>query len=153
MLLSGSKDSDSPHSLYRNFATLAGQEESAQTHRLRISVAGYVSGTVSFTDSKNPSYSGTYHNWQGYIESASTPLGRVTALANSAVTDTALDADGNSLQNQLDSKGSENHALKTVTINSYSDGTQTDVSKDGSLYGEWDTMPPVITPFIRSKER
>ncbi len=152
ILVSSSKDSDSPHSLYRNFATLSGQEESAQTHRVRISIAGYVSGTVSFTDSKNPSYSGTYHNWIGCIKSAATPQGTVTALANSAITDLASSSDGTALQNQIDSLGSENHALKDVTINSYSDGTQTDVSKEGSLYGEWDTLPPVITPFIRSSE-
>ena len=150
ILLSSSKDAASPHSLYRSFATLSGQEESAQTHRLRISIAGYVSGTVSFTDSKNPSCSGTYHNWIGCIKSATTPQGTVKALANSAITDLASSSDGIALQNQIDSLGSENHALKEVTINSYSDGTQTDVSKEGSLYGEWDTMPPVITPFIRS---
>ena len=150
ILLSSSKDAASPHSLYRNFATLSGQEESAQTHRLRISIAGYVSGTVSFTDSKNPSCSGTYHNWIGCIKSATTPQGTVKVLANSAITDLASSSDGTALQNQIDSLGSENHALKEVTINSYSDGTQTDVSKEGSLYGEWDTMPPVITPFIRS---
>ena len=150
ILLSSSKDAASPHSLYRNFATLSGQEESAQTHRVRISIAGYVSGTVSFTDSKNPSCSGTYHDWIGCIKSATTPQGTVKVLANSAITDLASSSDGTALQNQIDSLGSENHALKEVTINSYSDGTQTDVSKEGSLYGEWDTMPPVITPFIRS---
>lgn len=144
-LLAFSKDdTDSPHALYRLFSTKAGEEDSIQTHRVRLSIAGWTDGTVSFSDSLNPSFNGEYLYWPGCIQKAETPAGIVYSLENSAISDLS--------GNIIDSNGTEtNHRLQNLTVNNYSSDGEKDVSKTDSLYGEWDVLCPVVAPVIKSK--
>ena len=144
-LLAFSKDdTDSPHALYRLFSTKAGEEDSIQTHRVRLSIAGWTNGTVSFSDSLNPSFTGEYLYWPGCIQKAETPKGIVYSLENSAISDLS--------GNIIDSKGTEtNHKLHVLTVNNYSSDGEKDVSKTDSLYGEWDVLCPVVAPVIKSE--
>lgn len=144
-LLAFSKDdTDSPHALYRLFSTKAGEEDSIQTHRVRLSIAGWTDGTVSFSDSLNPSFNGEYLYWPGCIQKAETPTGIVYPLENSAISDLS--------GNIIDSNGTEtNHKLQVLTVNNYSSDEKKDVSKPDSLYGEWDVLCPVVAPVIKSE--
>lgn len=144
-LLAFSKDdTDSPHALYRLFSTKAGEKDSIQTHRVRLSIAGWTNGTVSFSDSLNPSFNGEYLYWPGCIQKAETPTGVVDSLENSAISDLS--------GNIIDSKGTEtNHKLQVLTVNNYSSDGEKDVSKTDSLYGEWDVLCPVVAPVIKSE--
>lgn len=144
-LLAFSKDdTDSPHSLYRLFSTKAGEEDIIQTHRVRLSIAGWTDGTVSFSDSLNPSFNGEYLYWPGCIQKAETPTGIVYSLENSAISDLS--------GNIIDSNGTEtNHKLQVLTVNNYSSDGEKDVSKTDSLYGEWDVLCPVVAPVIKSE--
>lgn len=144
-LLAFSKDdTDSPHALYRLFSTKAGEEDSIQTHRVRLSIAGWTDGTVSFSDSLNPSFNGEYLYWPGCIQKAETPTGIVYSLENSAISDLS--------GNIIDSNGTEtNHRLQVLTVNNYSSDGEKDVSKTDSLYGEWDVLCPVVAPVIKSE--
>lgn len=144
-LLAFSKDdTDSPHALYRLFSTKAGEEDSIQTHRVRLSIAGWTDGTVSFSDSLNPSFTGEYLYWPGCIQKAETPAGIVYSLENSAISDLS--------GNIIDSKGTKtNHKLQVLTVNNYSSDGEKDVSKTDSLYGEWDVLCPVVAPVIKSE--
>ena len=144
-LLAFSKDdTDSPHALYRLFSTKAGEEDSIQTHRVRLSIAGWTNGTVSFSDSLNPSFNGEYLYWPGYIQKAETPTGIVYSLENSAISDLS--------GNIIDSNGTEtNHKLQVLKVNNYSSDGEKDVSKTDSLYGEWDVLCPVVAPVIKSE--
>ncbi|MDY3707876.1 MAG: hypothetical protein SO037_04810 [Treponema berlinense] len=144
-LLAFSKDdTDSPHALYRLFSTKAGEEDSIQTHRVRLSIAGWTDGTVSFSDSLNPSFNGEYLYWPGCIQKAETPAGIVYSLENSAISDLS--------GNIIDSNGTEtNHKLHVLTVNNYSSDGEKDVSKTDSLYGEWDVLCPVVAPVIKSE--
>lgn len=144
-LLAFSKDdTDSPHALYRLFSTKAGEEDSIQTHRVRLSIAGWTDGTVSFSDSLNPSFNGEYLYWPGCIQKAETPTGIVYSLENSAISDLS--------GNIIDSNGTEtNHKLQVLTVNNYLSDGEKDVSKTDSLYGEWDVLCPVVAPVIKSE--
>ena len=144
-LLAFSKDdTDSPHALYRLFSTKAGEKDSIQTHRVRLSIAGWTNGTVSFSDSLNPSFNGEYLYWPGCIQKAETPAGIVYSLENSAISDLS--------GNIIDSKGTEtNHKLQVLTVNNYSSDGEKDVFKTDSLYGEWDVLCPVVAPVIKSE--
>lgn len=144
-LLAFSKDdTDSPHALYRLFSTKAGEEDSIQTHRVRLSIAGWTDGTVSFSDSLNPSFNGEYLYWPGCIQKAETPTGIVYSLENSAISDLS--------GNIIDSNGTEtNHRLQVLMVNNYSSDGEKDVSKTDSLYGEWDVLCPVVAPVIKSE--
>ncbi|WP_303921626.1 FlgD immunoglobulin-like domain containing protein [Treponema berlinense] len=143
-----SKDgSGSPHALYRKFSTKAREEEEIQTHRVRLGIAAFVEGTVTFTDSLNPALNGQYHNWIGCIEKAQTPQGIVTPVENPLVTDLA--------GNVLDARAREEtdiHQLPVLTVNGHTDGFgQKDSVQTGSLYGLWDVLPPVIAPVIKDR--
>lgn len=144
-LLAFSKDdTDSPHALYRLFSTKTGEEDSIQTHRVRLSIAGWTDGTVSFSDSLNPSFNGEYLYWPGCIQKAETPTGIVYSLENSAISDLS--------GNIIDSNGTEtNHKLQVLKVNNYSSDGEKDVSKTDSLYGEWDVLCPVVAPVIKSE--
>lgn len=144
-LLAFSKDdTDSPHALYRLFSTNAREEDSIQTHRVRLSIAGWTDGTVSFSDSLNPSFNGEYLYWPGCIQKAETPTGIVYSLENSAIRDLS--------GNIIDSNGTKtNHKLQVLRVNNYSSDGEKDVSKTDSLYGEWDVLCPVVAPVIKSE--
>lgn len=149
ILLAFSKDgTDSPHALYRKFNTKAGEEEQIQTHRVRVGVAAFTDGTVTFTDSQNPALNGQYHNWPGCIKKAQTPKGTVTPVENSRITDIF----GNVLDAAARNEG-DAHRLPDLTVNSHTDGLGIkDSEKTGSLYGEWDVLPPVIAPIVSSRK-
>ncbi len=140
--------SGSPHALYRSFAASAGDSPSEQTHRIRVSAAGYVDGTVTFTDSKNAGQSGTYHNWTGYISGAVTPSGSIERTANPYITDKAEDGSGNSLLNILDAAGTVNHPLPDLSVETGCDEDSDSVPDSDVLYGMWDVLPPMLAPFI-----
>lgn len=148
ILLAFSKDgTDSPHALYRKFSTKAGEEEQIQTHRVRVGVAAFTDGTVTFTDSQNPALNGQYHNWPGCIKKAQTPKGTVTPVENSQITDIF----GNVLDAAARNEG-DAHRLPDLTVNSHTDGLGIkDSEQTGSLYGEWDVLPPVIAPIVSSR--
>ena len=124
----------SPHALYRAFSTTAGGAAQAQTHRVRISVAGYVDGVVSAPVGTSSTTLADYRNWVGYIDASTTPAGTVTPLANAYVIDAAANA--------IDAAGATNHALPAVTVNARATGATTE------LYGAWDTMPPSFARYI-----
>uniref|UniRef100_UPI0015BB878D FlgD immunoglobulin-like domain containing protein n=1 Tax=uncultured Treponema sp. TaxID=162155 RepID=UPI0015BB878D len=148
ILLAFSKDgTDSPHALYRKFSTKAGEEEQIQTHRVRVGVAAFTDGTVTFTDSQNPALNGQYHNWLGCIKKAQTPKGTVAPVENSRITDIF----GNVLDAAARNEG-DAHRLPDLTVNSHTDGLGIkDSEQTGSLYGEWDVLPPVIAPIVSSR--
>jgi hypothetical protein len=115
--------------LYRQFPLTAGGTDEIRPDRIRISIAGYVDGTVTADGS-------SYRNWTGYIDSAETPSGTVTSIANSYITDTA----GIPLDDSAAASSTTNHKLTALTISN----TETE------LYGPWDTSAPVFAPFRRS---
>lgn len=128
-------DSDSPHALYRKFATSTGSAAKAQTHRVRVSIAGYANTA------------GTYKDWLGYIDYAksptivsSTPVGgtpdksKVSAISN----DFVKDLNGNQLDTSINTTGIElNKGITGETIN--------------AIYGAWDTLPPVFSQVRKIK--
>ena len=107
----------------------AGERESVQPSRLRISIAGYV-------DTEHPvSYgSGEFLNWIGYIDESETPSGLVTPSENAFITDCAKDADGNALANTFD----ESNDSLSVTVNANV------TASASSLYGDWDCLAPAF---------
>lgn len=134
-------DTAKPHALYRKFSRSAGASEQIQKNRVRIAVAGFV-------DEANPvQYVGSmFHNWIGYIDSSSTPAGLVTVAENAFITDCAVDADGNALKNPLD----ETNENREITVNSVSpsiDSASAPLAST-SLYGEWDSLPPVFATYV-----
>ena len=134
-------DTAKPHALYRKFSRSAGASEQIQKNRVRIAVAGFV-------DEANPvQYVGSmFHNWIGYIDSSSTPAGLVTVAENAFITDCAVDADGNALKNPLD----ETNENREITVNSASpsiDSASAPLAST-SLYGEWDSLPPVFATYV-----
>lgn len=120
------EESSVVHSLYRTFSLTAGGTDEIQTHRIRISIAGYVDGTVSVSGS-------SYRNWIGYIDSATAPSGTVTSIANSYITDTA----DIPFDDYTTASATTNHRLNTLTVSN----TETE------LYGTWDTSAPSFAPF------
>ncbi len=78
-----STGSGSPHALYRNFSDSSGDSPVNHKCRVRLSIAGYVDGTVD----------GSHKKWVGYISGAARPSGLATPLANPNLVDLA----GNSL--------------------------------------------------------
>ena len=129
-LSSGTKSgSGSPHSLYRNFDT--GSGKSGQTHRVRVSIAGYVDGDAAS------------ENYIGFINSATTPSGIVRPVSSADVQ--AASYSGPATENYLDASGTTRHALRGVTVNEPPSGA---ASPDSDLYGAWDTSAPVFTPYF-----
>ncbi|MCR4925036.1 MAG: hypothetical protein K5917_01975 [Clostridiales bacterium] len=116
--------SGSPHSLYRNFSTSAGGTAADQAARIRLSIAGYVDGTVS-------SEHGPCNNWIGYISSATSPSGSITRIANSNIKDLS------SATNSLDANSTQGHPLPTLTVQ----------NSESELYGTWDVTPPSFAPI------
>lgn len=126
-------DTNKCHALYRKFSKNAGEAEKVFPSRIRISVAGYV-------DEENPvSLGGSdFHNWIGYIDSSSSPVGAVVPLANRFITDLAVDSDGVPLKNIFD----ENNSSRSLSVN---DRASTSSS---SLYGKWDCSHPVFAAYV-----
>ena len=111
------------HSLYRKFSRTPGAVPAFESHRLRIAISGYVNTVVS--DGVK-----SYYNWQGYIDSAESPSGRITRVSDNKIKDKA--------GNTPDSTGAANHTLAQLSVESADDG----------LYGKWDVLPPVFASFM-----
>ena len=115
--------SGSPHSLYRNFSRSSSALPQDQSARIRVSIAGYVDGTVSAAG-------GVFKNWIGYISSAASPSGAITRIANTNIKDRSP------AKNSLDINSSEGHRLPDLSA----------FNSDDELYGAWDVTPPSFAP-------
>ena len=134
------------NSIYRNFAVSLSKGESPQTHRFRISLAGYQSQTAA----ENPS---SYPYWPGYIDSDNTqmPSGKITLVPhgnqpsaeNQKFNDFIKDSEGNSLL----VKSQENHPLKNLSVISDSSGDIYNPDWNDSVYGIWDLSAPVFAVY------
>ncbi|MDY6031042.1 MAG: FlgD immunoglobulin-like domain containing protein, partial [Treponemataceae bacterium] len=136
------KSSDSTvHAFYRQFATgsTAARASSfeSQTHRIRLSIAGYQNGNVSVN--------GSFHNfWPGFINSAYenvSPSGTVNLISlgdDSNYNDKISDASGNKLMIST----VEGHEQPSLTVNN-SSSTET-------LYGKWDLSAPTFANYLES---
>ena len=111
------------HSLYKKFSRTPGAVPAFESHRLRIAISGYADTVVS--DGVK-----SYYNWQGYIDSAESPSGRITRVSDNKIKDKA--------GNTPDSTGAANHTLAQLSVESADDG----------LYGKWDVLPPVFASFM-----
>ena len=135
----GTIDTAKPHSLYRKFSLTPLDDAENYPCRIRVSVAGYV-------DDSNPvAYdSSYYHNWVGYIDSASSPSGNVNPLANDYILDLAVDSDGTRLNNKFDSS-------VTCVVNAIAPAdaeSHGESSGSETLYGSWDVLPPVFATYV-----
>ena len=143
------------NSLYRNFAVSSSKGASPQTHRFRISLAGYQSQPASENSSGFP-------YWPGYIDSENTeiPAGKIVQLSTGGE-NSENDSDANfndfikdSKGNRLLVKSQKNHELQTLSVisNSSEDSFESDWSD--SLYGSWDLSAPVFAAYhpLRSEK-
>ena len=134
------------NSIYCNFAVSLSKGESPQTHRFRISLAGYQSQSAA----ENPS---GFPYWPGYIDSDNTqmPSGRITLLPhgnqpsaeNQKFNDFIKDSEGNSLL----VKSQKNHSLKKLSVISDSSGDIYNPDWNDSVYGIWDLSAPVFAVY------
>lgn len=134
------------NSIYRNFAVSLSKGEAPQTHRFRISLAGYQSQTAA----ENPS---GYPYWPGYIDSENTkmPSGEITLVPhgnqpsaeNQKFNDFIKDSEGNSLL----VKSQEKHPLKNLSVISDSSGDVYNPDWNDSVYGIWDLSAPVFAVY------
>ena len=134
------------NSIYRNFAVSLSKGESPQTHRFRISLAGYQSQTAAENSSGYP-------YWPGYIDSENTqmPSGKITLVPhgnqpsaeNQKFNDFIKDSEGNSLL----VKSQENHPLKNLYVISDSSGDIYNPDWNNSVYGLWDLSAPVFAVY------
>ena len=124
MLKTGSNGTEDNlvHSLYRKFSVNAGEQDSFNVHRLRISIAGYVDKSVSTSR-------GSFKHWKGYIDSAETPSGTVTRISSPLI----KDFNGN----VLEAAGTSAHKLPELSVS----------SEESELYGKWDTLPPAFAVY------
>lgn len=134
------------NSIYRNFAVSLSKGEAPQTHRFRISLAGYQSQTAAENLSGFP-------YWPGYIDSENTkmPSGKITLVPhgnqpsaeNQKFNDFIKDSEGNSLL----VKSQENHPLKNLSVISDSSGDVYNPDWNDSVYGIWDLSAPVFAVY------
>ena len=134
------------NSIYRNFAVSLSKGEAPQTHRFRISLAGYQSQTAAENSSGYP-------YWPGYIDSENTkmPSGKITLVPhgnqpsaeNQKFNDFIKDSEGNSLL----VKSQENHPLENLSVISDSSGDVYNPDWNDSVYGIWDLSAPVFAVY------
>lgn len=134
------------NSIYRNFAVSLSKGETPQTHRFRISLAGYQSQTAAANSSGFP-------YWPGYIDSENTqmPSGKITLVPhgnqpsaeNQKFNDFIKDSEGNSLL----VKSQEKHPLKDLSVISDSSGDIYNPDWNDSVYGIWDLSAPVFAVY------
>lgn len=134
------------NSIYRNFAVSLSKGESPQTHRFRISLAGYQSQSAAENSSGFP-------YWPGYIDSENTqmPSGKITLVPhgnqpsaeNQKFNDFIKDSEGNSLL----VKSQENHPLKNLSVISDSSGDIYNPDWNDSVYGIWDLSAPIFAVY------
>lgn len=115
------QDTSRPHSIYRKFPLTKGGAEEFMPCRLRISVAGYVDGSVD-----------GFNKWIGYISAGSVcPTGSFSPSSNLFI----KDASGNEFK-------PTNPKISTYSVKT------TETSLSNHLYGTWDVKPPVFAPYI-----
>lgn len=134
------------NSIYRNFAVSLSKGEAPQTHRFRISLAGYQSQTAAENSSGYP-------YWPGYIDSGNTqmPSGKITLVPhgsqlsaeNQKFNDFIKDSEGNSLL----VKSQNNHPLQNLSVISDSSGDVYNPDWNDSVYGIWDLSAPVFAVY------
>lgn len=133
--------SGSPHSLYRYYSKEDNEQSLANNpNSIRISVAGFVDGTVNrtFNAELKP-----FNNWVGYIDNAETPSGIITRIDNLYIKDLSVDNDGERLFNCLTTKDFDS---KTDCIKRRLPVLKVNQEKTQEL--KWDCLEPVFTPFI-----
>ncbi|MBO5100426.1 MAG: hypothetical protein J6B63_03865 [Treponema sp.] len=133
--------SGSPHSLYRYYSKEDNEQSLANNpNSIRISVAGFVDGTVNrtFNAELKP-----FNNWVGYIDNAETPSGIITRIENLYIKDLSVDNDGERLFNCLTTKDFDS---KTDCIKRRLPVLKVNQQKTQEL--KWDCLEPVFTPFI-----
>ncbi|WP_428770192.1 FlgD immunoglobulin-like domain containing protein [Treponema sp. HNW] len=144
-LSAASRDGGIPHALYRNFPAAHGSAAAAQTHRVRISIAGFADGTKTVG-----AY--TVHNWVGYIDNAVTPSGNAVPPGNDKFAENGLirsaavfDPDGTG---PLPAKPVFSVKGEYVPIVN----TALNVPLDtGNLHGSWDTSAPVFARYAKDE--
>ena len=127
-------------------------------YSLRLSIAGYVNEIK--TDSGI-----TFNNWEGYIEKAELPSGKVEMLqkpadlidetvnfrvihTNPLVTDCAVKLDGTTpLYNKQELY---NIGQRQLSVDSSSTQLKYGATTYSGIYGEWDIYEPEIAPFHRA---
>ena len=115
------------HALYRFFSRNGTGSYAAQTHRIRVSIAGFAQDAAGLGATEYRWY------WPGYIAGAVTPTGAVTDSSTSlAIADTSAAANG------IESFGSATYPRAAVTV-SVADPTN---PLADSFYGDWDTVGP-----------
>ena len=134
------------NSIYRNFAVSLSKGEAPQTHRFRISLAGYQSQAAAENSSGFP-------YWPGYIDSENPqmPSGKITLVPhgnqpsaeNQKFNDFIKDSEGNSLL----VKSQKNHSLKKLSVISDSSGDIYNPDWNDSVYGIWDLSAPVFAVY------
>ncbi len=136
------------NSLYRNFAVSSSKGASPQTHRFRISLAGYQSQSAAENSSGFP-------YWPGYIDSENTeiPSGKIVQLSTGGenskndsyanFNDLIKDSEGNSLL----VKSQKNHELQTLSVISTSSEDSLETDWTDSFYGSWDLSAPVFAAY------
>lgn len=134
------------NSIYRNFAVSLSKGEAPQTHRFRISLAGYQSQSAA----ENPS---GFPYWPGYIDSENPqmPSGKITLVPhgnqpsaeNQKFNDFIKDSEGNSLL----VKSQKNHSLKNLSVISDSSDDIYNPDWNDSVYGIWDLSAPVFAVY------
>ena len=144
------------NSIYRNFAVSLSKGESPQTHRFRISLAGYQSQSAA----ENPS---GFPYWPGYIDSENTeiPSGKIVQLPfDDANSENSTDSDFNDFikdakDNSLLVKSRKNHELQTLSVISDSTKDSFETDWNNSVYGLWDLSAPVFAFYhsLRSNAR
>ncbi len=140
------------NSLYRNFVVSASEGASPQSHRFRISLAGYQSQSAAENSSGFP-------YWPGYIDSENTeiPSGKIVQLStggennendsDARFNDFIKDSKGNSLL----VKSQKNHELQTLSVISDSSKDSFGADWSDSLYGSWDLSAPVFAAYRPSR--
>ena len=144
------------NSIYRNFAVSLSKGEAPQTHRFRISLAGYQSQSAA----ENPS---GFPYWPGYIDSENTeiPSGKIVQLPfDDANSENSTDSDFNDFikdakGNSLLVKSRKNHELQTLSVISDSTKDSFETDWNNSVYGLWDLSAPVFAFYhsLRSNAR
>ena len=134
------------HSLYRNFSRDGTDAESAQSHRVRISIAGYREV------SENKIINGIECNfWPGFIEKAETPSGKVEPFSNQYITESSSGTRGFCIKaynpdsvpfDYGNFPGEDPFPRGEITVN-------TDIS---GLYGKWDTEKPGFAWFSVNRD-
>ncbi len=114
------------HAFYRRFSVDGTSAIANQTHRLRISIAGYKDGTVPVQGSSTDS-----NYYPGFIDNAVTPQYRA-AIVTSATAGTNL---------PIITEAGGGLPLDT-SVTFYVNPTA--ASSVGALYGPWDTSPPSV---------